>query len=151
MTNLLDTNTLTQLFAQKCELLVQLRHLVGQQYELIDASDLSQLLNLLAVKQRSIGKLNTIQQQLEPYRGQSPQERTWTSEEDRRRCADLADACQRLLAEVVELEKQSESRLIFRRDEAATRLQAVHFAAQAREAYVEPISPTITHVDLSSE
>jgi flagellar biosynthesis/type III secretory pathway chaperone len=151
MTNALDTHTLIQLFAQRCELLMQLRQLVGRQLELIDSSDLGQLLSLLAVKQRSIGKLQTIQRQLEPYRGQSPQERTWNSEDDRRRCAELADACQRLLAEVVEIEKQSENRLIFRRDEAANRLHAVHFAVQARQAYVAPDLPTVTHVDLSSE
>ena len=73
MTNVLDTHTLIQLFAQRCELLMQLRQLVGRQLELIDSSDLSQLLSLLAVKQRSIGKLQTIQRQLEPYRGQLPQ------------------------------------------------------------------------------
>jgi flagellar biosynthesis/type III secretory pathway chaperone len=151
MTNSLDTNTLTQLLAQKCELLVQLRQIVARQTEFINTSDLSQLLNLLAVKQRFIGKLQTIQRQLGPYRGQLPQERQWNSEDDRRRCAELADACQRLLAEVMEIEKHSESQLILRRDEAATRLHAVHFAIQTREAYVGADAPTITQVDLSSE
>jgi flagellar biosynthesis/type III secretory pathway chaperone len=147
----LDTNTLTQLLAQKCELLLQLRQLVGRQFELIDASNLSQLLNLLTEKQRLIGRLQTIQRQLDPYRAQLPQQREWLSDEHRRRGAELADACQRLLAEVVEVDKQSESRLSLRRDEAATRLQSVHFAIQAREAYVEPAASTKSHVDLSSE
>jgi flagellar biosynthesis/type III secretory pathway chaperone len=147
----LDTNTLTQLLAQKCELLLQLRQLVGRQFELIDSSNLSQLLNLLTEKQRLISKLQTIQKHLEPYRSQAPQQREWLSEDHRRRCAELADACQRLLAEVVEVDKQSEGRLILRRDEAATQLHAVHFAVQAREAYIEPVASTKTHVDLSAE
>jgi flagellar biosynthesis/type III secretory pathway chaperone len=146
----LDTNTLTQLLAQKCEVLLQLRQLVGRQFELIDASNLSQLLNLLSEKQRLITTLQKIQQQLDPFRAQQPEQRQWPSEGDRRRCADLADACQRLLAEVVEIDKQSENRLVLRRDEAATQLQNVHFAIQARQAYVEPTGPTKTFVDLSS-
>jgi hypothetical protein len=151
MTNSLDTFTLTQLLAQKCELLVQLRQLVGRQCELIETSDLTQLLNLLAVKQRFIGNLQTLQRQLEPYRSQLPQQRQWPSEEDRRRGAELADACQRLLAEVMDHEKHSESQLILRRDEAAAQLHAVHFAAQARDAYVKPDVSAIVQVDLSSE
>ncbi|HZZ29578.1 MAG TPA: hypothetical protein VFE46_16395 [Pirellulales bacterium] len=151
MTNLLDTNTLTQLLAQKCELLLQVRRLVGRQCEFIDGSNLSQLLNLLAIKQGLMGKLQSIQRQLEPYRSQFPQDRIWLNQDDRRRCAELAEACQRLLAEVVEIEKQSESKLIVRRDEASNRLHAVHFAVQARQAYVDSKTSTIKQVDLSSE
>lgn len=148
---LLDTNKLMQVLAQKCELLVQLRQLGRQQNELIEASELGQLLNLLAVKQRLLNALETIERQLDPFRAQSPDDRQWTSEADRRRCADLAAACERLLAEVMESEKQSEKRLILRRDEAATQLQAVHFAAQAHNAYIKPIRPSVSQVDLSAE
>jgi flagellar biosynthesis/type III secretory pathway chaperone len=147
----LDTAKLTKLLADKCELLAQLRQLGVRQFESIDTADLSQLLNLLAAKQRLIGGLQTIEQQLDPFRDQSPDDRQWASQADRNRCAQLAETCQTLLAEVVEIEKQSENRLVLRRDEAATRLQAAHFAGQARQAYVAPAGAAFSQVDLSSE
>ena len=97
----LDTQTLTKLLAQKGELLSQLRQLGARQYELIDSGDLSQLFNFLGAKQRLIAGLQTLEHRLEPYWGQSPSERQWATEDDRRHCADLATNCQRLLAEVV--------------------------------------------------
>ena len=147
----LDTDKLTKLLADKCQLLAQLRQLGVRQFESIETADLSQLLSLLAAKQRLIGGLQTIEQQLDPYRAQSPDERQWANPADRRQSAQLAETCQQLLAEVVEIEKQSEYRLVLRRDEAAARLQAAHFASQARQAYDGPTSPAFSQLDLSAE
>jgi hypothetical protein len=147
----LDTNTLLQLFARKCELLVQLRELGRRQFELIDHSELNPLLGLLSAKQKLLSALQTIERQLDPFRQEAPESRRWANADDRRRCAELSTLCERLLADVIQTEKQSESQLMLRRDEASTRLQGVHHAIQAREAYVEPIVQQITQVDLSSE
>jgi flagellar biosynthesis/type III secretory pathway chaperone len=148
---LLDTNTLTKTLFSKCELLVQLRKLGVQQNELIDAGELGQLLGLLAEKQRLLDSLQKIERQLDPFRAQSPGDRDWNSEEDRRRGAELAAACEKLLAEVAEAERQSATKLMLRRNEAATQLQAVHFAVQARAAYVATERPGFSQVDLSAE
>jgi hypothetical protein len=150
MTNY-DTNTLTQTLYSKCELLVQLRNLGARQNELIEAGELGQLLNLLAEKQRLLDGLQRIERQLDPFRGQSPDDRDWPSPEDRQRSAELAAACEELLAEVAESERQSAVKLQLRRDEAATQLQAVHVAVQARAAYVAAGGPGFSHVDLSAE
>jgi hypothetical protein len=146
-----DTHTLTQTLFSKCDLLVQLRKLGARQNELIEAAELGQLLNLLAEKQRLLDSLQQIERRLDPFRGQSPDEREWRSSEDRRRGAELAAACEKLLAEVAEAEKQSAAKLMTRRDEAATQLQAVHFAVQARAAYVGAQAPGLSQVDLSTE
>jgi hypothetical protein len=147
----LDTNTLLQLFARKCELLMQLRQFGQRQYELIDTSDMNRLLMLLSAKQKLLGELQNVERQLDPYRHESPDSRVWASDEQRRQCGQLAEACQRLLAEVMETEKQGESHLIIRRDEAATRLHGVHQAIHARAAYIQPDQLQFTQVDLSSE
>jgi hypothetical protein len=146
-----DTTTLTQLLAKKCGLLLELRQLGVRQAELIDRSEMAALLSLLSLKNRLLTSLQTLERQLDPFRDQSPDQRQWPSEEERRRGAELAEACQRLLAEVIDTEKRSESQLILRRDDAAAQLHAVHHAAQAREAYVEPVIPTAIQVDFSSE
>ncbi|HEY2762347.1 MAG TPA: hypothetical protein VGI75_16425 [Pirellulales bacterium] len=147
----LDTNTLLQLFARKCELLMQLRQFGVRQYELIDTSDMNRLLSLLSAKQKLLGEIQNIERQLDPFRHESPESRVWASDEQRRQCAQLAEACQRLLAEVMETEKHGELQLILRRDEAATRLQGVHQAIHARAAYIQPNPASFTQVDLSSE
>jgi flagellar biosynthesis/type III secretory pathway chaperone len=147
----LDTANLTKLLANKCELLTQLRELGTRQFQSIETADLSQLLSLLAAKQRLISRLQSIEQELDPYRMQLPEERFWANEADRHRTAELAATCQRLLADVVEIEKHSENRLVLRRDEAATRLQAAHFASQARQAYDVPGNSAIRQVDISAE
>lgn len=147
----LDTTTLLQLFARKCELLMQLRQFGLRQYELIDSSDMNRLLSLLSAKQKVLGEIQNIERQLDPYRREAPDSRVWASDEQRRQCAQLAEACQRLLAEVMETEKQGESQLILRRDEAATRLHGVHQAIHARAAYIQPEQLNFTQVDLSSE
>jgi hypothetical protein len=147
----LNTNMLTQVLFAKCELLVQLRKLGVRQNELIEASELGQLLGLLAEKQRLLDALQQVERQLDPFRGQAPEDREWASVDDRRRGAELAAACEKLLAEIAESEKQSAVKLQLRRDEAAMQLQAVHFAVQAREAYVAADGPGFSHVDLSAE
>ncbi len=146
-----DTNTLTQVLAAKCELLMQLRQLGQQQSQLIEAAELGQLLNLLATKQRLLHGLQTIERQLDPFRGQLPEQRQWHSADDRQRCADLAAACEKLLMEVMASERYGQEQLILRRDEAATQLQVAHFAAQAHDAYVKPNQFNISQFDSSME
>ena len=146
-----NTDTLTQKLYSKCELLVQLRKLGVQQNRLIEAGELGQLLKLLAEKQRLLDSLQEIERELDPFRGQSPDDRQWGSPDDRRRCAELAAACEELLAEVARFEKQSAEKLQFRRDETAAQLQAVHFAGQARAAYVPEVGAGFSQVDLSAE
>jgi flagellar biosynthesis/type III secretory pathway chaperone len=146
----LDTQALTQLLAKKCELLLQLRQLGIRQAELIGAGDLGQLLNLLGVKQRVLANLQSTERQLDPFRLQSPEKRQWVNADARRRGAELAETCERLLAEVIQSEKLSEQQLVLRRDEAASQLHAVHHAAQARSAYSAQPPVHAMQVDLST-
>ncbi len=147
----LDTDTLAALIAKKHELLVQLRDLGRRQMELIDLGDMTQLLKLLASKQRLLAGMHATERQLDPFRHQDPNTRPWPTAAARDRCAAMADECDKLMAEVMSREKQSESQLRYRRDEAAARLQGVHAAAQARQAYAEAPAIPVSHLDLLSE
>ncbi len=145
------TDNLMRLVGTKHDLLVQLRNLGLQQLALIDAGDLTQLLRLLASKQRLLAALQAAERQLDPFRRDDPQQRTWRDAAGRGRCAEMADQCQSLLNEVLAGEKLSESRMRLRRDEAATRLQGVHQATQARFAYHQPaMAQESRQLDLSS-
>jgi hypothetical protein len=148
--HLLETDVLAGLIARKHKCLVQLRDLAGPQRGFIDGGQMTSLLDLLAIKQRILGDLQHIEHDLEAFRGQDPEARRWRTPDDRRRCAAQLGECQRILAEIIEQEKQSEHVLVQRRDEVAVQLQGAHLAGRARSAYVQLPSMPMSQIDLTS-
>src|SRR5690606_2690930 len=117
-----------------------------RQLSLIHREDMSELLSLLSAKQQLLSRLQVIERQLDPYRGQSPDERQWRSTAVRSRCAQLLDRCEALLAEIVGQEKQSEQQLRIYRDDIGSRLAGAHSAGQARSAYVAEPSLNVSQL-----
>jgi hypothetical protein len=130
------TALLTERMEQKLGLLAQLRDLGLHQAALIDAGDMTQLLKLLAAKQRLLAALQSLERELDRFRGDDPESRIWMSPEHRRRCADTAAACEELLRAVVEQERQSESQMRIRREDAAAQLEGTRCAAEVHHAYL---------------
>ena len=147
---LLETDVLAGLIARKHKCLVQLRELGGRQRGFIDGGQMTSLLDLLAVKQRILGDLQQIEHDLEGFRGQDPEVRRWRTPDDRRRCAAQLGECQRILAEIIQQEIQSEHVLVKRRDEVVVQLQGMHQAGRARAAYVQLPSAPLSRIDLTS-
>jgi hypothetical protein len=146
----LQTDVLADLIRNKGECLVQLRDMGRRQLELIDGGEMTALLDVLSAKQRVLAKLQQIERALDPFRGQDPEQRRWRTEEDRRRCTEQLQQCERLLAEIVSQEKCSEGALLRRRDEAAQRLQSANLAGQARQAYAPQPRNRAKQIDLLS-
>ncbi len=144
------TDHLYEFLRAKRSCLTQLRDLSHRQMELIDGGDMTRLLDLLVVKQRMIEQLQRIERALDPFRGDPPEARRWRSAEVKQRCADEAEQCELLLAEVMNREKQGEALLTRRRDEVAHRLQGAHRAAQARQSYLEPPQDGACQLDVSA-
>jgi hypothetical protein len=139
--SVLDTDLLSDLIQRKRSCLVQLCSMGEKQLELVQEGNITQLLELLAVKQHVLVQLQQVERELDRFRGEDPEKRRWSSPEKRQRCAANQTDCERLLARIVVQEKQSEQNLIRRRDEAAARLEGVHTASQARGAYLAPWRP----------
>jgi hypothetical protein len=147
----LETDLLSDLIRRKRSCLVQLRDMGGKQLELIQGGNVSDLLELLAAKQHVLIQLQQVERQLDPFRGENPQTRRWSTPQKRQECAgDQAD-CERLLAHIVTQEKQSEQELTRRRDEVAARLSGVHTASQARGAYLAQPRVGTRQLDLVSD
>ncbi len=146
----LDTDLLSDLIRRKHNCLLHLRDLGERQLELVREGGMSELLDVLAAKQQMLVELQRIERGLDPFRDQDPDARLWRSPDDRRRCAEQLARCEALLAEIVIQEKRSETDLIHRRDEAARRLQGVHTAAQARDAYMARPQQAAAGLDLTS-
>ncbi len=147
----IETDILTELIQQKLQLFEKLHQLVRKQSALIEANDLTQLMKLLAGKQNILIQLHSLERQLNPFRAQDPEARVWRSVEDRDRCAATSARCEQLRGEIVRAEQTSESRLMIRRDEAATRLQGMHQASQVRHAYSQPTESSPPQLDISSD
>ena len=146
-----DTNILAALIQKKHECLVQLCELGQRQWEVIQESDITKLLDVLSVKQRVLLELQRMQRLMAPYRNQTPEERCWSSPELRERCARQLRECEELLQKIVRQEKQSEQEMIRRRDEAAARLEGFHQTRHASAAYTALPSDSVSHLDLSSD
>jgi len=147
----LQTDILAELVLDKHRCLLRLRDLGRRQSELIETGDMTALLDLLAVKQRSLLRLQQVERELEPFRKQDADGRHWRSSQDRQACAERLRLCEGLFAEIVAREKSSESALKGHRDEAAARLHGVHDAETARGAYGSLAPGNTNQLDLLSD
>ena len=146
-----STDKLAKLIGQKHEILVQIHGLLERQAQLVQESDMTRLLSLLAAKQRFIDQLQAVETKLNPFRNEDPEERQWSSAEFRQRVRSIAESNEQLLEKIVEQERSCESLLRQRRDDAAVRLQGMHDATAARAAYVNLGASHPQQIDLSSE
>jgi hypothetical protein len=135
------TTRLAALISAKLQVLEILQRLSQRQLDLIGAGEMTALVKLLAAKQTVLRQLQTLDQQLDPFRGHDPDQRVWPTAEERSSCQAQADRCNALLREALELEKRAEEAMLDRRDAAARELSTVHVAADARSAYVAPPAP----------
>lgn len=130
-----STDQLAELIRRKHQVLVQLRDVGQRQSAFVSSGDTTALLKLLAAKQNLLSTLQEIERHLSPYYGEDPDRRAWRSPQDRAQCAQQAADCNKLLEEIVELEKSGAEKMIVRRDEMAHRLQQFHVTSQVRSAY----------------
>jgi flagellar biosynthesis/type III secretory pathway chaperone len=151
VTDRIATDILAELISQKHEVLEQMRQLTRQQTNHIDSGDSTQLLTLLGAKQRLLNMLHEIEKKLTPFRAEDPESRVWRNQQDRQRCQQAAARCQTLLDEIMLVEKQCESEMVRRRDETAEKLQGLHTAAKARQAYSQNHQPVSSSLDLTSD
>ncbi len=147
---LTQTAMLAELVSKKHDCLTHLRALGLRQIELIAAGEMADLLRLLSTKQRLISTLHDLERALDPFRDQPPADRSWSSPAARATCAQQAAECQKLLVEVLEQERDSESQLAAARDQAAEQLGHAQAAAAARVAYHDDQPAMTSQLDLSS-
>lgn len=147
----LETDLLAELIQRKHACLTRLCAMSRKQFDTVVDGSMTDLLAILAAKQRVLADLQRVQRALSPFQGQDPEQRQWSSPERRQQCAEQLGQCEALLRDIVEREKQSERELVSRRDKAAAQLQDVHLASQARGAYADRPQHSARRLDLTSE
>ena len=128
------TDNLAALIRKKHQILVQLRE-IGLRQQALAGEATPELLKLLGAKQHLISGLEMVERNLRPYHAEDPESREWRTPSDRAACAQQAQACQVLLGEVMELERQQEQRMAERRDQVASQLRQAGAARDAVGAY----------------
>ena len=131
----LDTDRLAELVAQKCRLLQTVQELVVRQEELVERGEMTALFELLAVKQKMLDQVQSVERALAPFREQDPQARCWRSVPLRDQTAERLETCQHLLADILQREKRCEAELLRRRDEAAAQLRNLCTSGEMLAAY----------------
>jgi hypothetical protein len=147
----LQTDLLSDLVQQKHRCLEHLCAMGHKQLELVRRGSMTELLDLLAAKQQLLLQVQRIDRDLEPFRDQDPEDRDWRSPEGRQQCAAAASACEALLVQIINQERESETELIRRRDEAAAQLEETHTASQARASYLGRLHVGAGQLNLTSE
>ena len=147
----LETDVLARLISEKRTLLEKIRELARRQFDVIAGGEISRLLNVLGAKQTLLEQLQGTERQLDPFRDQDPESRQWRSPGERTRCRADAQRCESLLGEIMLIERQCETDLQTRRDDAAQRLSGAHCAAAARSAYVAASPARPAQLDITSD
>jgi hypothetical protein len=133
-----STAVLADLLGRKHDCLARLHELGLRKQEMIDVGAVGAgLFGILGETQQLIEQLQHLERSLDPYRGDDPARRVWSSEAERLRCSGLADRSARLLAEVLERDARCEETLRRRSDETAAQLAMVNSAVAARNAYYD--------------
>jgi hypothetical protein len=136
-----DTARLAALISAKLQVLEILARLSRRQLELIAGGDTPALLKLLTAKETVLAQLTALERQLDPFRSEDPDRRTWRTLAERAACQRDAERANVLLAEALQLERQAEAAMTTRRDAAAAALSAVQGASDARTAYTPVVLP----------
>ena len=145
----LETDRLAVLIEQKHQALIQLRDLARRQAGLIEMGEMSQLLSLLAAKQRLLTQVQALERALDPFRSQDPETRIWRSPALRQQAAHTTSRSESLLAEVMLIEKQSEATMVQRRDKTADQLQTATHATHVRKAYFRDATQKQNRLDVT--
>ena len=130
-----STTQLAELVARRRRCLTQLRDVGLRQAELIASGEMADLLRLCAAKQQLIVALQGLERQLAPFQEQDPERRAWASAAARAACAADAEACRRLIGEVMAMEQDGERQMTVRRDDVAGQLRTATSGGRVREAY----------------
>ncbi|NMC20441.1 MAG: hypothetical protein GYA33_08485, partial [Thermogutta sp.] len=128
---LTSADRLAELIRSKQACLAELLGVCRRQVELVEGGDVEGLLELLAWKQRYVQEIQRLESALAPYRRESPESRSWRSEDLRRETAGRLQDCRRLLAEILEIERHCEQKMTAGREEISRRLHAIQDAAEA--------------------
>jgi hypothetical protein len=147
-----STTVLAELLGRKHDCLVQLHALGLRKQEMIDVGAVgANLFGILGETQGLIEQLQQLERNLDPFRGDDPARRVWSSEAERTRCSALSERSARLLDEVLRRDAHCEEILRRRSEETAAQLALMNSGVVARGAYAADVGRSTSTFDVTSD
>ena len=138
--------------SQKRDCCRALIKLANQQHALILSGDLGALMEVLATKQRVMGRMEEVQRRLVSFREGPQSWRDRLDSEVEGQCQGVLEETEQLLADLLGIEKQCEQKLICLREEAVEQLRQTDAGRQLNRAYLREMAPSTNRlVDLETE
>jgi len=134
MTTATPQPDLLSVLRRRRELARAMLHLATRQQELISQQQFSELLQLIAQKQRVLEQLTELGQSFGGIVEHWRSVRDRLPQELRQQCQEAIDDSEHLLAQIMDLEQQGTAVMTRHRDETQKRLQEAGHAVEARSA-----------------
>lgn len=126
---------LSDLIAERHQILSRLLALGNQQVEAIAGGRMSELMRLLSEKQSPLQRLAEISKKLRATSEDDPAERLWPSPEARQQCRANQEACEQMHVELLAIEAHCETALNQCRDRVQDQLNQLDASRQAAIQY----------------
>jgi hypothetical protein len=149
----MDAEQLSELIDQRWSTLHRLLEISNRQMAAIDAQRMSDLMRLLSEKQVPLGRLAEIAAKIRVAAADDPASRRWASEQDRMRCRQRQDECEKMHLQLLAIEAESEAALDRSRLSLSQQLDRVDATRRAASSYGQiAAAPTRGgQLDLSSD
>lgn len=149
----MDGTELSQLIEQRWCLLEQLLEISHRQIDAIKGSRMTELMRILSEKQAPLNQLTQLADRLRPAAQEDPNARVWGSAEQRNRCREQQEECEKMHLELLAIEAECESTLLQSREDLEQQLQRVDSARQTIDGYHASHSAieSGSQLDLSSD
>ena len=149
----MDGRQLSELMDQRWSALRELLEISDRQMAAIDAGQMSELMRLLSEKQGPLERLAEIAAKIRVAAGDDPDARPWESEQDRTRCRERQEECEKMHLQLLAIEAECEAKLGHSRESIAQRLQRLDATRQAASSYARTATVPSSggQLDLSSD
>ena len=147
----LSTHLLQSAIERKLHLLRTIKHMTLRQMSLIQEQDVDALLVLLNQKNEAMRSLAEVQAKLLPFQNDGADSRTWDNPNDKATAKSNLQECNRLIAELMEMENHSINNLSRDQRIVATQLKQVHSSLSVDRAYSDASVDADSQLSLSLE
>ncbi|TWU43822.1 FlgN protein [Novipirellula aureliae] len=131
----MNGSEVADLVARRYEALTELMQMTYQQKSAVEAGRMNELMQLLAEKQQPLERLNLYSKQLHHAIQDDPEARAWVSQSIRSECRHQHEKCEKMLAELMEMEVDCERQLEQSRTRIEEEILRSDGAIQANQVY----------------
>jgi len=125
----------SELIQSEEELLKRLLLVSQRQLELVQAGNVTMLIQHLGQRQQLWNEFELLEQQLVPYKGVPSERRVWKSAEERQITEAALNRCKDLMEQILEIDQKSLTMTAAQKDEIEEQLHRVQRATTVAPAY----------------